>query len=436
MRNTQVLLKSRWLSRSGSREVRGNRFLALKLLLGLLGFVQVALAEGDKDSCVVKLSLESFRAMALHNSPLVSEIDGDYANQLATAFATEVLANPELAANQTFTSMDLNGDNDPQAEISIGQALRLSDFGSRSRVAALIRKVGNTDKLAKILEFNTKLTLQFRALLSLQNAAELLTVAEARAAKGVAMVKDGVKKGLLSSGDEHLFTGEKYHIQAQLLGLASQKYALQSELAESIGATCSIIALTEAKLPPLPAEETLIEIARTNEVSATSRLKVLADLANEQTELANLERYPELTPKLVYQHTNDGGDFLGAGFSIPLPFWNRNQGVVISSKGQQQQADAKYNFYRSGGLAAQVRALVKASINAEAQSNLFTTKVIPSFSAALASQENLYAAGKSNVLQVWQTFQVLNEAQANALQLQLQASSIRMRLALLIGEDV
>jgi outer membrane protein TolC len=54
----------------------------------------------------------------------------------------------------------------------------------------------------------------------------------------------------------------------------------------------------------------------------------------------------------------------------------------------------------------------------------------------LQAEERSYLSGKGGVLDVWQTFRALNEAQLTALALRQQAAMARARLSILIGEEV
>ena len=418
----------------------GAHRVVILLCTGLSLYGGIATAE-IKDSrkpatCEQSLSLEGFRASALSQSPLVAEIDRDYAKELASAFDTEVLINPELQAEQTFTRMNVGGDDDPQAQVSIGQTIRLSNFGSRERVAALIRRSGDRQKRAQILELTQKLLVQFRTLYVLQETEKILANAEQRAAKKVLLISAGVKKGLLSQGDEKLFDGERYRLQAQRKGVAATIATLQSELARSTGSPCTILTTGQELLTELPSEELLLQKARSSDLSESTRVDLLVNLAREEMRLSELDAYPQITPRLVYQHTNDGGDFFGAGLSMPLPFWNRNQGQQIRSRAEQRFVEAKSTFLSNGGLEVQIKNLRRAAESSKEQSEIFSLKVIPSFEAALRSQEKLYAEGKGNVLQVWQTLRTFNEVQTQGLQLWLEAVSVRVQLSLLVGEEV
>jgi len=332
--------------------------------------------------------------------------------------------------------MKLGGDSDSQSQISLGQAIRLSNFGSRERVARLIRKSGDALMRASMLELTQMLMVQYRTLFVLQQSEKIIYNAEQIAAKKVTLIRDGVKKGLLSEGDELLFEGEKYRLQAQRKGLEARIATLQGELSKSTGSTCFILAKGEEPHLELASEASLVEKAKQSELSEASRLNLLTGLAREEMRLAQLDAFPQVTPRLVFQHTNDGGDFIGAGITIPLPFWNRNQAEQIRSAAALRVAESKSSYSANNGLEVQVRSLRRSAQSAHEQSDLFSKKVIPSFEAALQAQERIYAQGKGSVLQVWQTLRTFNEVQTQGLLLWLEATSARVQLSILIGEEV
>jgi cobalt-zinc-cadmium efflux system outer membrane protein len=387
-------------------------------------------------SCERSLALDELQSLALEKSPLLAEIDSEYANQISEAFNTEVMINPELQAEQAYASMGLNGDNDPQANVSLAQRLKLSNFGQRQRVATLLRKVGDTQRGAKLLELTQKINLQFYTLHALQRSEKILIDSEELASKKVVLVHQGVLKGLLSEGDHKLFEAEKFRLQAQRRGLQASIHALQSELSKAVGSACIWSARSEPVFSALPSEEELLAKARASRLSDMTRADLMLGLASEQVRLAELDRYPEIAPRIIYQHTNDGGDFIGAGIAIPLPLFNRNQGDIARAQAVETAARRKKEVLSEGGLEAQIRALRSAVIAASEQVEMYTSKVVPAYEAALRSQERLYAQGKGNVLQVWQTLRLFSEARNEALTLWLNVATLRIQLSLLVGEEI
>jgi cobalt-zinc-cadmium efflux system outer membrane protein len=384
----------------------------------------------------LKTSLEEFRAHALANSPLVSDIDRDYAGQVAKAIDTKLWANPELSAEETWTRMYIGGSNDPQSSVTLSQPLKLSYFGKRSKVAELLRKAGDTEKNIKLLEFTQETTVNFVRLFALQETARILQLAEDSAARKVAIVRKHVKEGLLSKGSEALFQGEKFRLEAQRLGAEASLSSLRSELAMSLGTTCSVSAIHAPQLPKIPPSEILVEKARSSRISEKARYDVIQELTTEQLRLAELDAFPSLAPRVVYQHTNDGGDFIGAGITIPLPLWNRNQAEITRASADREVAQRKSHLINNGGLELQVTSTHAAAVSSERQVEIYTAQVETAFTSALQAEERAYMTGKGSVLQVWQTFRALNEAQLTGLNLRQLAAMARARLSILVGEEV
>ncbi len=390
----------------------------------------------SNSSCERAVGLDELQALALERSPLLAEIESEYASRLSEAFETEVLINPELQAEQAYTGMRINGDNDPQTNLSLAQRLKLSHFGQRQRVAALLRKVGDTQRSARLLETTQKINLQFYTLYALERSERILIDSEELASKKVVLVHQGVLKGLLSEGDHRLFEAEKFRLQAQRRGLQSSIHALQAELSRMLGSACVWHAQSQPIFSAPPNEAELLTKARQSQLSEVARADLMLGLASEQVRLAKLDRYPEFAPRIIYQHTNDGGDFVGAGIAIPLPFFNRNQGEIGRAQALEMSARRRKELLSDGGLEAQIQALHNAVVAAIEQAELYSAKVVPAYEAALRSQEKLYTQGKGNVLQVWQTLRLFNDARHEALTLWLGAATARIQLSLLVGEEI
>jgi len=408
------------------------RLIAATVFVVILG---VDASHAD-DRCSLKLSLDEFRAYALSKSSLIAEIDREYAQQVAKAIDTELWANPELSVEQVHTRMKLNGDSDPQVNAYISQPIKLSNFGKRDQVASLIRRAGDVTKRATLLEFSQKVLLQYVALHSLQETDVILGNAEQLSTSRVSALNKGVKEGLISEGARALFIGERYRLKAQREGLQASLEALRSEISTLIGSPCRVSAASRPTLPPVPSLDELTKRANESELSELSRATLLETLATEQAALADLDSVPSLIPRVVYQHTNDGGDFVGAGVSIPLPFWNRNQAESTRAAGDRQAAISRKSFLRQGGLDARVTSASVAAVSAQRQVEMYRSEVVPSFEQAFRAEERLYKEGKGSLLDLWQTFRAMNEARLNELSLQTAAIKHRVDLSVLVGEEI
>ncbi len=393
-------------------------------------------ADTKNEVCSNEISLEDFKAYSFNNSHLVSEIDKDYALELSKAIDTETLANPDLSFEQVYTGMKLGGANDSQTNFAVSQNIRISNFGARGRVADLIRKASDLNKRASLIELNQKLTMQYNTLLVLEKVKSIILEAEKSASKKVALIKKAFKEGLLTVGDEKLFEAEQYRLQSQGMGIEAKINTLSATLSRSIGAPCIKVMNRELKSNELPTLSNLIEKAKNNEIGESARVEILNNLAEEQIRLAVLDSIPQLSPRFVYQHTNDGGDFFGAGISIPLPLWNRNQSERLRADSEHKLIAAKKSFLTNDGLESQIRYIRDSATLYSKQSGMYSEKVIPSYEAALKSQEKLYEQGKGSILQVWQASRILTEERIQGVYLWLEAASASIQLSTLIGEDI
>jgi cobalt-zinc-cadmium efflux system outer membrane protein len=382
------------------------------------------------------VTFEEFRALALQHSPLVAEIDSQYAQEVSRAYDTEVLRNPEVQVEQVYTRMKLGGADDPQTNASLSLPLRLSNFGAKARVAALVRKAGDTERQAKLLELSQKVLVQYSQLYTLQRSLQFIELAERRAGRHITQIKEGVAAGLLSDGDRHIFEAEKYRLESQRAGVQASLAALHAEHSMSLGISCSLKTLKPSAWSELPSEDALISKATASTLSEAARVELLMALSTEQKKLASLDAFPEVSPRIVYQHTNDGGDFIGAGISIPLPVFNRNQGAINKASFEAAAALRKREILSNGGLEARIRALRIAAASSAEQARVMHSKVVPAFEKALASEEQRYREGKANVLEVWQTFRIFNDAQREAIAVWQTALNTRVQLSLIVGEEL
>lgn len=227
--------------------------------------------------------------------------------------------------------------------------LRLSNFGAKSRVAALLRTAGDTQRQAKLLELTERARIQYTSLYVLQRTAEIVADAERRTTTIITRIQEGVSKGLFTEGDRHFFEGKRYRLQAQRTGLQASLAGLYAEQSRLLGTPCWLKAAAAAAFANLPTEEALLSKARANSLSEASRIELIAHLASKQHRLASLDAIPEFSPRIVYQHTNDGGDFIGAGIAIPLPIFNRNRVAIDRTSAELTASQQKRDMLANGG---------------------------------------------------------------------------------------
>ena len=390
----------------------------------------------ERAPCVEKITLSELRAKVLSGSPLTAAIDRRYAYELASALEKEVLLNPELQAEHTYTGMRLGGADDPQAQVSLGMPIRLSDFGSRDRVAALMRKAAEAQKGADLLELLTRLKVSYLNLLSLQQLEKVVLDSSRLVTEQMKLVEDGVRKGLFSKGEEELFRGEAGRLRAQLLDIRSEVAAAQETLAQQTLSQCALVADGAESSGEISPIEALIERARTSEIGLNHRIELANKLSQARHEMSEDDAFPAISPRLVYQHTNDGGDFLGVGIAIPLPLFNRNQGERARAAADEGAARVDRRSVEGELLAHRISLMRSAVVAKREGAEEYTRRVVPSFDSALRAQMQLYMSGKGNVMQVWQMLRELTAVKSEAVQRVVAAEIARAQLSVMVGEEL
>ncbi len=87
--------------------------------------------------------------------------------------------------------------------------------------------------------------------------------------------------------------------------------------------------------------ETLLSLARTNNFELRHRAVELAQ-QGFRVSLARNERFPALHigPTISQERANNEREqIIGVGISLPMPFWNRNQGNIDTAQARQLQAE-------------------------------------------------------------------------------------------------
>jgi outer membrane protein, heavy metal efflux system len=387
------------------------------------------------DNCQHRISISKFRAYALNNSPLVADINVNYASKLAEAIRTELLANPELQLERTFTKMHLGGDNDPQDQVSLSQNLRLSDFGSRRHVASIVRESSKTEQATALFRFVTELSFKFKLLVNLLKSRDVFNDSLNAFANKLSYVKTGVKKGLIPESGEAILIAERSKLLGESKSIASTIAQLQRELVAATGLNCSFKPLStqEQHLPKL---KSILKKFKNSNFSTLNQLKIDFKLKQAHAKLNRLDAYPAISPRLVFQHTNDGGDFYGVGVSIPLPIFNQNQANIYNSEKELAASKEKLATAQGGSLREQIVLFYRSIEALQAERVILQTVTIPSFDRALKAIIRLFENGKGDIVQIWQTLKAIHEAKLKVIELDSETANLTAQLSILVGEEL
>lgn len=380
-----------------------------------------------------ELSVDEAIQSALAQSPLVAEIDSNFAKEVREARDVDLLPNPELDAEMQYYSNGAPDATSNQPSLAITQAFRLSHLGLRAHVSKLKEQAAKQGKEAELVVFLQRVRLAFGRNWLLTERRNFTSGVLSKAKEISDFVEKGFKETIFGIGEREIFRAEVARLKAELEGLDAELSRSQSEFIsltgiESTGKTFKKLELSEV-------DPKLLDRFEKGSLKIQDRMKVLLTVSEEEKRLAERDAFPELRPRLVYAGTNDGGEFYGLGITIPLPFSNRNQNAIQEANAVKKSAQTTATYYRSETFRSQLQLLQQSISSSLRQLELYETKVIPSFQSALKAYNQQLRSGQGTVLQVWQVAVSLNESYERYTELWIKTFSERTELSIFLQED-
>ena len=402
-------------------------------LLGLIAWVTTPLAWAEEPPSI---SLAAVRALALERSPALRALDAEYAARLAEAVQVALPSNPQLSGSANVPVAWDTDRGESELELELSQPLRLSDFGTRTTVADLMTRSASAEQKLAVFKLLKEVDLAYLRVWTLQQQQLALEAAHRTALARAKNINAGAARGVYSDGDRALFAGDTARLEAELVGVKGDLRAAVARLTSLAGSRFSSTLFIKPPIPEHLNVEAIRDAEKLNALGPSQRASLLSELATRQTTLARRDRFPALTPRLLVSRSDEGATFVGAGFSVPLPFFDRNQGQVSQRETELRAARARTEYFNGDAFHEELRAMVDAFNLAVEEANLFDDKVIPAFRDSLQFQERQFASGTASVVQFWQTQRQLLEAQTRALELWTKVLSARIELELLIGKEL
>ena len=371
---------------------------------------------------------------ALTNSPEAAKIDASLAERVAEAFSTGVKQNPEL--NSSFDIPNTRSDEEKsEISITVSQALRPSDFGDRTALASVIEQTANLDKQIALNQYVQNLGVLYSRAWQYQETNTLLVDARKRALQFSSKVSDGAKRGIFSDGDVELFRAEQKTFEAD--GTAAQAELLQiiAELTRLSGVSVQNKRLQKVDDTLLLSRDELEGLVKDSNLPIQKRVQLLKDLAQKQLEVARLDSFPAISPMVGYSRHDDGINQVTVGFSMPLPFFDRNQGERIKAQGALVAAEREQRYSTSEAMVQEAQLIYAAYQSLKKQVELYESGVIPAKKRAVDAYYRQFDAGIGTAFQLWQAFRELNSSQLRAIELRTSLASVRAQINALTGKQ-
>lgn len=371
---------------------------------------------------------------ALTSSPEAAKIDASLAERVAEAFSTGVKQNPEL--NSSFDIPNTRSDEEKsEISITVSQAIRPSDFGGRTALASVIEQTANLDKQIALNQYVQNLGVLYSRAWQYQETNTLLVDARKRALQFSNKVSEGAKRGIFSEGDVELFRAEQKTFEAD--GTAAQAELLQTiaELTRLSGISVQNKRLQKVEDALLLSRDELEGLVKDSNLPIQKRVQLLKDLAQKQLEVARLDSFPAISPMVGYSRHDDGINQVTVGFSMPLPFFDRNQGERIKAQGALVAAEREQRYSTSDAMVQEAQLIYAAYQSLKKQVELYETGVIPAKKKAVDAYYRQFDAGIGTAFQLWQAFRELNTSQLRAIELRTSLASVRSQINALTGKQ-
>ena len=314
----------------------------------------------------------------------------------------------------------LGGDAERDISVGITQVFELG--GKRSRRVA-VAELELQQVRAEVLGLERQLAVEIRAgYTNALAAARQLDILEKLIAADVELVRATearLKEGDVAPLDVNLVKVEADRLRIQAIQAKSELETELLQLKTLIGADIS----ESIQLMPQPERPPRLELglSELTEIAMTQRTdlqaaKIAERVGNARINLAKANAIPNIAGSVKYSNKNQIFDFPAAfggnlnkrdneltfGISIELPFFNRNQGEIVSATGEKVQAQRQREFLEET-IKRDVAVAYRKYRAAAEQLVLFSTQILPRAEENLKSVRSAYGFGEFSI------FEVVNE---------------------------
>ena len=385
-----------------------------------IGFSEVITGVPDKSEAANTITLEQVIARVLIHNPQLKVFALEQRARESMILQSGFFPNPKLGVEMENVagSGSFNGFDGTETTIRLSQLVELGGKRTaRIEASSRFRDLAKWDYETKRIDVLTQTTKVFTNLLKAQKLVDLNNELVDLAKRSLSAVMERVRAGKVAPIET---TKAKVELSTAMIALerANNKWATaRRNLSATWGGTEPQFQLALGNLEDIssvPSMETLIqkidwnpdlarwgsELSQRHAVIEFERSKSIPDVSFE----AGFRRLEE---------TNDNAFVFGV--SVPLPFWDRNQGAIASARHRLAKAEAQKSAVKiqlKNNLAKSHRALMLAHSELIA----FKTQVLPGAKSAYDAMTEGYRFGKFGFLEVLDSQRILFQARIQYLQ--------------------
>ena len=359
---------------------------------------------GSVETVPAQLTMASAMALALKKNPSLAGYSAEIRARDAAALQAGLFPNPELGVEmENFGGKDdLEGVDGAETTIAFSQLVELGGKrGNRSMVATLDKTLAEWDYQRKKLDVLAATAKAFVEVLVAQEQValngDLLKLAE----QTTTAVSEKVDAGKVSPVEKSRAQIELAAARTEANKAVRELEAARRRLAGFWGGERADFSRAVGQLDDisaLPDEESLKAFLSNNPDLA--RWAAELERSEAALRLARSEAVPDLTLSAGvrnFQETDDNAFVVGV--SIPIPFFNRNQGGVSEARARVDKAQSEQRAAKVGlvtGLSDKWQSLSAAYTEAVG----LRDEILPSAQSTYAATELGYREGKLDFLQM------------------------------------
>jgi outer membrane protein, heavy metal efflux system len=366
------------------------------------------------------LTLRHALALALQRNPELAAFSWDVRSADARIVQAGLWPNPQLGTETediagTKTSSGLSRS---QTTLQLSQLIELGGKRrARVREATVGRELAKLDYQTKRLQVLKKTTQDFIEVLSAQErvrlAQENVTLAsglipdiQKRIEAGKASAIEQTRIDVTVASAQIELDQSKRTLRTARDHLAGQWGSDKAEFDHAIGDL--------EKIQPLPAADRLsLALAGNPEIARWEPEKVKREAT---LRLQQAEAVPNLTLSAGPRYIAETGEWTQVvSFSLPLPFWNRNQGAVAEARHQIAKAadEKRAAVARLSGELGDAYQIVARSAN---EARILKESILPGAEKTVAELQEGYTAGRYSYFEINEARRTLSASRLQYLQ--------------------
>ena len=307
----------------------------------------------DNNQDTLKLSLDKAEKLFLTNNLDLIAQKFSIDSAKATVITAKLYDNPEFSYSNAFYNTNTHRFFEPEESVQVSQLIRLA--GKRNKSIDLAKSGIDIAQfqfydLLRTLRF--VLRSDFYNIYFLEQSSKLYQIEISSLQKIVPAFEDQVKKGFMAPIDALRIKSQLYTLQAEYDNLQTNINNIQSELKLLIRSNPSgfIIPVTDTSsltndVVSQTNYQSLIDSALVNRPDLKA-LNANIVFSNYNLRLQQAYAKPDITIDANYDRLGSYvQNYNSIGISLPLPFFNRNQGNI---KNARIQSDVSKVQYESG----------------------------------------------------------------------------------------